>query len=562
MSIYGRHYSDSCAGSNLNRREDESIGSTVDLLQRQIALEFKLQGTCQDLLYQYKESRNWVAVSQVAQNLITNSQRISQLEEALSYARAGCVSPPVLDSISELQDTELQDTESEREVSAEPEEIEGGDFVFKPGEEGEATPEKRVQPVHEPELSSELERVETPLKTLSDTIAVETMEQPCPALPEVGKLCDEPAEGTSPTSVTETSTTGESSGKAKSLPETKHGLDSGHKSPGEDATLQDPLPAGENSHHFEDLGTGCVDSIVDGKPHVFDSTLPEALSADGVEEPLSLGDSDHQSSPVNILPQDFAIKTSEIPQDSEIKFETTSHLEPTSPKDFFQEEVPCLHNGHSEITCPKMSEHCDSTQPEIHSQESTVENCKELESSSEKESSTSAEVADVITDDQPHPLNESMPEATTTTLSHAESDPGASKVRTNGVNGPTVTVRVSRILDSESGRVSYRVDMCNPDPSVLEPELSMTHSFEEFCDLREQLAAKGTLPGLDISNCESHKTNIEHSEEEDACKRLEEFLSAIISDPLLQGEPVVVRFLTEPKAAALSQAESQMAEGL
>ena len=554
MSIYGRHCSDSSARSNLNRGEDGSIGSAVDLLQRQISLEFKLQGTCQDLLYHYKESRNWVAVSQVAQNLITNSQRISQLKEELSNATTGCVSPSELDSISELQDTE-----TEREVSTGPEEIGGGDFVFKPGE-GEAN--HLEQPVNEPEISRELGTVETgPVnELLSNIVEVETMEQSCPSLHEVGESCNEElGEGTSPIDITENSTTGESGGNIESA-DSEHKPNSGHQLPGEDALLQDPLPASEDSHHLEHPGNGCVDSIADGKPFL-DPTLPEALSPISVEDPSSLGDSDRQSSSVTKQPQDSAIKTKEIPEDSEIKVEITSGLEPTSPKEIFQ-EVSCLHDAHSEIICPKidnMSEHCDSTQPETHSQEAPAESCKELEGSSKEESTAYAEVTPVTTDVQPHPPSENKPEATIPALNHTEKDPGTAKIRTNGLNGPTLTVRVSRVLDAESGRVSYRVDKCNPDPSVQEPELSVSHSWEEFCKLREQLVTKGALPELNISNCESHKMNIE---KDDVCERLEEFLNAVVSDPVHQGEPIVERFLTETEAEVLSPAELQMGKGL
>lgn len=555
MSIYGRHYSDSSARSNLNRGEDGSIGSAVDLLQRQISLEFKLQGTCQDLLYHYKESRNWVAVSQVAQNLITNSQRISELKEALSTATTGCVSPSELDSISELHDTE-----TEREVSTGPEEIGGEDFVFKPGEEGEAN--HLEQPVHEPEISRESGTVETgPVnKLLSNIVEVETMEQSCPSLPEVAESCNEElGEGTSPIDITEKSTTGESGGNIES-PDSEHKPSSGHKLPGEDAVLQDPLPASEDSHHLEHPGNGCVDSIADGKPF-FDPALPEALSPISMEDPSSLGDSDSQSSSVTKQPQDSAIKTKEISEDFEIKVEITSGLEPTSPKEFFQ-EVPCLHDAHSEIICSKidnMSEHCDSTQPETHSQEAPAESCKELESSSKEESTAYAEVTAVTTDVQPHPPSENEPEATIPALNHTEKDPGTAEVKTNGLNGPTQTVRVSRVLDTESGRVSYRVDKYNPDPSVQEPELSVSHSWEEFCNLRKQLVTKGALPELNISNCESHKMNIK---KDDVCERLEEFLNAVVSDPVHQGEPVVERFFTETEAEVLSPAESQMGKGL
>jgi len=554
MSIYGRHCSDSSARSNLNRGEDGSIGRAVDLLQRQISLEFKLQGTCQDLLYYYKESRNWVAVSQVAQNLITNSQRISQLKEELSTATTECVSPPELDSISELQDTE-----TEREVSSGPEEIEGGDFVFKPGEEGEAN--HLEQPVHEPEISRELGTVETgPVnELLSNIVEVETMEQSCPSLPEVGESCNEElGEGTSPVDITENSIAKESGGNIES-PDSEHKSNSGHKLPGEDAVLQDPLRASKDSHHLEHPDNGCVDSIADGKPFL-DPILPEALSPDSVEDPSSLGDSDHQSSSVTKQPQDSAIKTKEMPEDSEIKVEITSGLEPTSPKEF--QEVPCLHGAHSELICPNidsMSEHCDSTQPETHSQKAPAESCKELEGSSKEESTAYAEVTAVTTDVQPHPPSENKPEATIPALNHTEKDPGMAKVRTNGINSPTLTVRVSRVLDAESGRVSYRVDKCNPDPSVQEPELSVSHSWEEFCKLREQLVTKGALPELNISNCESHKMNIE---KDNVCERLEEFLNAVVSDPVHQGEPIVERFLTETEAEVLSPAESQMGKGL
>lgn len=86
MSGSKRHFGDSgpdLLQSNLPEFSEEQLSSRSGLLRCQLALEYKVLDTCKQLLHFYKESHNWVAVSQVAQSLITNSQRIAQLKEQL-----------------------------------------------------------------------------------------------------------------------------------------------------------------------------------------------------------------------------------------------------------------------------------------------------------------------------------------------------------------------------------------------------------------------------------------------------------------------------------------------
>ena len=57
--------------------------SPVAPLRAQLALEYRLQSLCQRLLESYKDQQDWAAVGQVAQSLVTNTQRVSLLKERL-----------------------------------------------------------------------------------------------------------------------------------------------------------------------------------------------------------------------------------------------------------------------------------------------------------------------------------------------------------------------------------------------------------------------------------------------------------------------------------------------
>ena len=111
-----RHFSDSSdsrPSSNLAGRVEKDFvaegwagsqdDSSVTALRSQLALEYRLQSLCQRLLESYKDQLDWAAVGQVAQSLVTNSQRVSLLKERLlsgkhtSHAR----SPHRLHSITE-----------------------------------------------------------------------------------------------------------------------------------------------------------------------------------------------------------------------------------------------------------------------------------------------------------------------------------------------------------------------------------------------------------------------------------------------------------------------------
>ena len=73
--------------SNLSLVEESQPESqeepSVIPLRSQLALEYRLQDLCQRLLESYKDQHDWEAVGQVAQSLVTNSQRVSLLKERL-----------------------------------------------------------------------------------------------------------------------------------------------------------------------------------------------------------------------------------------------------------------------------------------------------------------------------------------------------------------------------------------------------------------------------------------------------------------------------------------------
>ena len=98
-------------------------GSPVAPLRAQLALEYRLQSLCQTLLESYKDQKDWAAVGQVAQSLVTNTQRVSLLKERLlsgsftlfdrrgglqSITEQPCASggPTLLSLISEADDGE------------------------------------------------------------------------------------------------------------------------------------------------------------------------------------------------------------------------------------------------------------------------------------------------------------------------------------------------------------------------------------------------------------------------------------------------------------------------
>ena len=62
--------------------ESQEAPSVIPL-RSQLALEYRLQDLCQRLLESYKDQHDWGAVGQVAQSLVTNSQRVSLLKERL-----------------------------------------------------------------------------------------------------------------------------------------------------------------------------------------------------------------------------------------------------------------------------------------------------------------------------------------------------------------------------------------------------------------------------------------------------------------------------------------------
>ena len=79
-----------------NQVQDEAVTP----LRSQLALEYRLQNLCQRLLESYKEQYDWAAVGQVAQSLVTNTQRIGLLKERLLSRDYSSV-PRRLHSISE-----------------------------------------------------------------------------------------------------------------------------------------------------------------------------------------------------------------------------------------------------------------------------------------------------------------------------------------------------------------------------------------------------------------------------------------------------------------------------
>ena len=75
-------------------------------LRRQLALEYQLKHLCQLLLDDYRDEEEWIAVSQVAHSLVTNSERISFLKQQLLSGEY--TSTPRLESIVE-HPTEVSD---------------------------------------------------------------------------------------------------------------------------------------------------------------------------------------------------------------------------------------------------------------------------------------------------------------------------------------------------------------------------------------------------------------------------------------------------------------------
>ena len=82
---------------------DGHKGPSVSALRSQLALEYRLQSLSQRLLESYKDQNDWAAVGQVAQSLVTNTQRVSVLKERLLSGDHSYLSPPHrLQSITEL----------------------------------------------------------------------------------------------------------------------------------------------------------------------------------------------------------------------------------------------------------------------------------------------------------------------------------------------------------------------------------------------------------------------------------------------------------------------------
>ena len=484
MSI-GRHYADSNTKSSLNREEDESFVYTVDLLQQQITLEYKLQATCQDLLYHYKESHNWVAVSQIAQNLITNSHRIDDLKKELLTVRAGCVLSPGLDSIKESEDTGSEGGE----IFPESIEVEAEHFDFDAESGGETEEEEKPVKLENPVSTNEanMSELESPLPQnhVNEVIAkVESAQHSNPPSSEI-----------------------EESFRTTAEEESCRDLETNYKpdcraagSPKENNCFT----SGENARQF------CIADEKSRGSSPEKGFQQEGFRTPGEDSQASLAPDENSSAEIDNKPT------------------------------------------YSGSTPPPGTEDC----------EGTAESCKHLESSPE-EFHTSVEITEVISDQtvpvdkHPHPSSDTMSEAATTTLNHNGSE--ATK-RRNRLSNLALTVHVSRVLDADSGEVSYLVDTHNLDPSATEPKQSISHSLKEFCELREQLATKRELPELDIPNCESCKVDGVYSEE-DVCKKLEKFLNTVICDPILRGEPTVVCFLIETKAPPLSPEEPQADKG-
>ena len=482
MSI-GRHYADSNTKSSLNREEDESFAYTVDLLQQQITLEYKLQATCQDLLYHYKESHNWVAVSQIAQNLITNSHRIDDLKKELLTVRAGCVLSPGLDSIKESEDTGSEGGE----IFPESIEVEAEHFDFDPESGGETGEEEKPVKLENPVPINEanMSELESPLPQNHVNEVIAKVEQ---------------AQHSNPSSLEIEEFFGATEESCRDL-ETNYKPDCRAAGPLKESNC---FTSGENAQQFcvaDEKSRGCPPE---------EGFQQEGFETPGEDSQASLAPGENSSVEINNKPT------------------------------------------HSGSTPPPETEDC----------EKTAESCKHLESSPE-EFRTSIEITEVISDQtvpvdkHPHPPSDTMSEAVTTTLNHKGSE--ATK-RKNRLSNLALTVHVSRILDADSGEVSYLVDTHNLDPSATEPKQSTSHSLKEFCELREQLATKRELPELDVPNCESCKVDGVYNEE-DVCKKLEKFLNTVICDPILRGEPTVVCFLIETKVPPLSPEEPQADKG-
>ena len=100
--------------SDSSRPHEPNLSESVTL-RSQLSHELKLRQNCQDLLNLYKGTQDWAAVSQVAQSLITNSQRVAHLKEQLQHHQQEGGLRPFLQSI----------TEDPRSRSLSPEPVEG-----------------------------------------------------------------------------------------------------------------------------------------------------------------------------------------------------------------------------------------------------------------------------------------------------------------------------------------------------------------------------------------------------------------------------------------------------
>ena len=85
---------------NLEHGRPTQSEHEYECLSTQLSLELRLRQNCQELLNLYKSTQDWSSVTQLAQSLITNTQRVTALKDQLSKVEQGGVRP-FLHSISE-----------------------------------------------------------------------------------------------------------------------------------------------------------------------------------------------------------------------------------------------------------------------------------------------------------------------------------------------------------------------------------------------------------------------------------------------------------------------------
>lgn len=104
MSLSRRHHSES---GTCYLRAAANGGGVNSLISNQLSLELRLQDNCRELLNSYKESQDWSAVGQLAQTLVTNSSRISDLKRRLQNQEH----LPYLEKIPESEKSQLKKEE-------------------------------------------------------------------------------------------------------------------------------------------------------------------------------------------------------------------------------------------------------------------------------------------------------------------------------------------------------------------------------------------------------------------------------------------------------------------